>query len=328
MSTNVMKNRLPISSMGFVKAYLVTMRPYLMFVSGITGIAGMSFGTMKFAFFYLLLFSAAFFSYGFGQALTDCFQVDTDSISSPYRPLTKGLVSKIQILIISLTGLTYCVLVFSIFNPINLILGIISGIGLATYTPFKRKWWGGPFYNAWIVGVLFTMAFISTSNRNSFHISIIFILSLSTVFFGYANFVLSGYFKDISADRATGYNTLPVVFGRKVSAIVSDVFALFTIATSSTAVLIILRSNLNSYWFVSIIFLIIGIVILLTAQIRLHFVNTDEESYRPISFVVHAYILILSAITLANKPTWSLALMVYYLCYLFTLNLRPSKNQI
>ena len=28
-------------SLGFVRAYVVTMRPYLMFVSGITGLAGM-----------------------------------------------------------------------------------------------------------------------------------------------------------------------------------------------------------------------------------------------------------------------------------------------
>ena len=328
MSSNVLNNKLPLLSIGFVKAYLVTMRPYLMFVSGITGIAGMSFGTMVHASSYLLLFSASFLSYGFGQALTDCFQVDTDSISSPYRPLTKGLVSKNQILIISLTGLTYCILVFSIFNPLNLILGIISGIGLATYTPFKRRWWGGPFYNAWIVGVLFSMAFVSTSNGYSFHISTIFILSLSAVFFGYANFVLSGYFKDISADRATGYNTLPVVFGRKISAIVSDIFALLTIISSSVVVFITLQPNRTDTSFIPIIFLFIGIVILLIAQIRLHFVNTDDEAYRSISFVVHAYILILSAIASANKPGWSLILIAYYLCYLFILKLRPSKNQI
>ena len=37
---------------------------------------------------------------------------------------------------------------------------------------------------------------------------------MAATFFGYANFVLAGYFKDIEADRATGYRTFPVVFGR------------------------------------------------------------------------------------------------------------------
>ena len=139
---------------------------------------------------------------------------------------------------------------------------------------------------------------------------------------------MSGYFKDISADLATGFNTLPVVYGRNISAVVSDIFALFTIISSSSAVFIILKVNYNGYSFISIIFLIIGSVVLIIAQIRLHFVKTDDEAYRPISFVVHAYILILSAIASANKPGWSLVLIVYYLCYLFTLKIRPSKNQI
>ena len=32
----------PLASVAFARAYVVTMRPYLLFVSGITGIAGMA----------------------------------------------------------------------------------------------------------------------------------------------------------------------------------------------------------------------------------------------------------------------------------------------
>jgi len=41
----------------------------------------------------LLAFVPLFLSYGFGQALTDCFQIDTDAVSAPYRPLVRGIVS-------------------------------------------------------------------------------------------------------------------------------------------------------------------------------------------------------------------------------------------
>ena len=326
MKTALVKNRYPLFSLKFIEAYIVTMRPYLMFVSGITGIAGFSFGPALFSFNYLLLFSAAFLSYGFGQALTDCFQIDTDSLSSPYRPLTKGLVSKNIFLIISCIGLSYCVLIFSLFNPLNFILGIISGAGLATYTTFKRRWWGGPFYNSWIVGILFLISFLSVSNENIESSKLIF--SLCAVFFGYANFVLSGYFKDISADRSTGYNTLPVAFGRKTSAIASDAFAFLTILSSSIAVLLISTSTNSSYSFISIIFLFTGSIVLFIAQTRLHRVRTDDEAHHSISFVVHSYILILSAVAAANKPEWSIFLLLYYICYLFILKIRPSKNQI
>jgi len=34
----------PVWSMRFVRAYIVTMRPYLLFVSGAAGLVGLSFG--------------------------------------------------------------------------------------------------------------------------------------------------------------------------------------------------------------------------------------------------------------------------------------------
>lgn len=328
MKTQLIENRYPLLSFNFVTAYVITMRPYLMFVSGITGIAGLSFGELSFV-SIVFLFSAAFLSYGFGQALTDCFQIDTDSISSPYRPLTQGLVSRSHILFVSITGLAYCVLIYTLFNPVNLILGIISGFGLATYTPFKRKWWGGPFYNSWIVGLLFTMSFLSSASfLPAFHSNRL-ILSLCAVFFGYANFVLSGYFKDISADRATGYNTLPVVFGRKTSAVISDVLAFLTLAFALASMLTIFNGkNLGSIKLISFLFLAVSVIISAIAQVRLHLVKKDEEAHKSISLVVHVYILSLSAIAAANKPEWSLFLFAFYLVYLFVLKIRPAKNQI
>ena len=107
------------------------MRPYLLFVSGVTGICGMSYIDELSLSKSILIFLASFLSYGFGQALTDCFQTDTDSISSPYRPLTQGRISKTQVLIVSIIGLVLCISVFTFYNPVNLLLGILSGVGLS-----------------------------------------------------------------------------------------------------------------------------------------------------------------------------------------------------
>ena len=58
----------------FWQDYAVTMRPYLLFISGISGIAGMSLVT-GIPLASLIGLSVLFFlTYGFGQALTDCFQ--------------------------------------------------------------------------------------------------------------------------------------------------------------------------------------------------------------------------------------------------------------
>ncbi len=302
------------------------MRPYLLFVSGITGIVGMSFVSDLSAIDRMFIFMASFLSYGFGQALTDCFQIDTDSISSPYRPLTKGFVSRSSFLIVSVLGLAFCVSVFTAYNSNNLILGLVAGIGLATYTYFKRKWWAGPFYNAWIVTVLFFMAYLS-GNSVDVRLSINLLLAASVVFFSYANFVLSGYFKDISADKVTGYITLPVLFGRRPAAFVSDIFACLSLFSA-----IIILLNSNSLIFLSylqiVLSLLIGISLSFFAQIKLHKVKNDEEAFRPIELVVHSYIIILSGITLTQKPSWFFLLLLFYTAFVLVLSLRPLKKQI
>ena len=61
----------PFFSLKFVKAYIITMRPYLMFVSGITGIVGMSFSNEINLTKAFLIFFASFLSYGFGQNSRD-----------------------------------------------------------------------------------------------------------------------------------------------------------------------------------------------------------------------------------------------------------------
>ena len=182
MSNNAIPLEFELFSRGFLRGYIVTMRPYLLFVSGITGIAGVSLSSSHSLTTIAMIACASFFSYGFGQALTDCFQIDTDSISSPYRPLTQGRISKPLVLGVSGLGLAVCVLVFGGLNPWTLLPGVLAGIGLVTYTWFKRRWWGGPFYNAWIVAALCIMAFSCGNSGSSLQLPDG--LLLAAVFFG------------------------------------------------------------------------------------------------------------------------------------------------
>ena len=312
-------------SRSFLSAYIVTMRPYLMFVSGITGIAGLAFVEHMSSASIVLVVLASFLSYGFGQALTDCFQTDTDSISSPYRPLTRGLVRRQDVLGVSLAGLSFCVWIFAYNNPVNVLLGMLGGAGLATYTPFKRRWWAGPFYNAWIVAVLCLMAFSSGASIHSALENPALFFTVIVVFFGYANFVLTGYFKDIDADRSTKYNTLPVRFGREISACVSDFFALMTIVF---AVAVFVQSAGTAASPAAFLFSGAGILMLVVTQLQLHQVESDEDAHPAISSCLESYLLILSGIAILRKPEWSIPLGIYFLFFLITLKLRPRKNQI
>lgn len=317
------------ASLKFVRAYFITMRPYLLFVSGITGIAGMAFSPTVSSTQSLCIGLASFLSYGFGQALTDCFQIDTDSLSSPYRPLTKGTITRAQVLSVSLAGLFLCISILGSYNPVTLPLGLLAGIGLATYTPFKRRWWAGPFYNAWIVGLLCIIGSLAAGGSGTLLVSGRYLLGLLTVFFGYANFVLAGYFKDIEADRQTGYRTLPVVRGRGVSRVVSDVFAAIAAGSSLLFLAAPMTGKDPSLAGVgTFAFLSGGIVAAVSGQFLLHRVKTDKEAHPAIALTVHSYVLLLCALASSMKPGWTVPLAIFYLAFVLVLRIRPERNQI
>ena len=316
-------------SFDFLRYYWITMRPYLLFVSGITGIVGLSFTPLLSIFTTTVLFLTFFLSYGFGQALTDCFQIDTDSLSSPYRPLTQGVINKKDVLTVSLIGLCLIGFILTAYALINLFLAAFATFGLATYTYFKKRWWAGPFYNAWIVSLLCLIACVAGSGDVKIVLDTDFYMVLLVVFFGYANFVLTGYFKDISADRKTGYKTLPVVYGLKISKLISHIFAAVFIFLCGIVLYQIPFSKsvifTNIY---SLIFFISGCAASVLAQTRLHKVQNETEAHKAISLVVHTYILLLASIAVTQKPAWFPFLSLFYLGFFATMKFRPMKAQI
>ena len=326
----VRSGQVGIFCLEFARNYVITMRPYLLFVSGITGMAGLALSPET-EISKLIIYSLIFFlSYGFGQALTDCLQIDTDALSSPYRPLVQGKIGRGAVAVVSLTGLLVGGAVLVNANRANVIWVLMSIVGLATYTFFKRRWWAGPFYNAGIVGALCLIGNLTGSPKStSFDISARAWAAASTAFFGYANFVLVGYYKDVSADRATGYMTLPVVFGFKVSAVASDIFAALTsLSFAATLWLILDGAGAWPAAWPSAAFALAGMVALLWAQIRQHKVTDENVAHGAIATVVHAYLLILSAICVASRPEWALPLFFFYLAFIAFMKSRPVREQI
>jgi 4-hydroxybenzoate polyprenyltransferase len=321
-----MNTEISISPGNFISAYWLTMRPYLLYVSGITGLGGISFAESIAVHHVIILFSAFFFSYGFGQALTDCFQTDTDARSSPYRPLVRRILWKRDVFIVSLTGLFLCGIILGYFNYLNLIIAGFCIVGLATYTFFKRRWWGGPWYNAWIVALLFMMGYLS-GGGTAFTPQLY--MAMLAVVFGYMNFVLAGYFKDVSADASTDYNTLPVVIGRKKSAVVSSILSILFLASAAVSILIVYMDNPNHQTLIaSLMFLGAAVGFTVYSQWQLHKNTEDRTAYRAIVPCVHSYILALIAITATNKPSWIVSMIVFYLLFAYFMSTRVEKTQI
>jgi len=310
-------------SMQFLHAYATTMRPYLLFVSGITGLAGLSFAPHIPLGTTTLLGTVFFLSYGFGQALTDCFQLDTDSLSAPYRPLVRGTVRRGQVMTVSLAGLITSGLVVAYYNILNFPLALLTVFGLASYTHFKRRWWAGPFYNAAIVTILLVIGYASGASAaaGTINTTLPVFAAVAMTFFSYANFVLTGYYKDISADRATGYNTLPVAAGLRISTVVSHIFAGLALTGCAVAV----AGSVTD--FAVLAFIGSGCVATFVGQIRLPHVS-EATAHRAIVPAVHSYILLMSTVAVANKPSWVIPLALFYLGFLITIRCRPVPQQI
>ena len=323
-------NKRSMFGASFWQMYVMTMRPYLLFISGAAGAVGLAFIERQELLRTIVAFMPLFLSYGFGQALTDCFQMDTDTLSSPYRPLVQGTISRKQVLGVSLVGLAAGVIILGYLNPMILILGTTAVVGLLTYTVFKRTWWGGPPWNSWIVALLPIIGRMSDRGyaiRTIFEFSnlrsLAFFFAILAVFFGYANFVVMGYFKDISADRQTGYRTFPVVFGWQAGAIYSDVLAVAAAVCMGCALFLVGRMNVPG-----VALFATAVVIGIHAQIRIHKTRDEQKTHGPIANVVRVFILYCSAMIITLKFHWFVFVILFYILFELVLKFRPEESQV
>jgi 4-hydroxybenzoate polyprenyltransferase len=316
-----MKNTYPIFSFKFFKAYLIQCRPYLLFISGISGLSGIAIAEVSniSSWRLFLTFTPLFLGYGFGQALTDTWQVDTDTISAPYRPLSKGIISISSVRLVSITGLVLSVIVLLYLNLWNIVLGALSVLGLITYSYFKKNiWFIGPFYNAWIVALLPIMGYISIVNENVFSSKLMLLFLLS--FVSYTNFVLIGYLKDISADRETGYKTFPVMFGWNKTVFIGDIIVLI-----STVIIFLLIETRTG-----IVVAALATILTVSGQIYAHIIKIKKEQNAafPIVMTVRSFILWHVAIVLDNHPNWLIPMLAFYFMFEVFLFFRPERGQV
>jgi 4-hydroxybenzoate polyprenyltransferase len=316
----------PVYAAQFWPRYWIHMRPYLLFISGIAAFAGMALVDDPPTGRTIAAGVLFFFSYGLGQALTDVFQTDTDAISSEYRPLVRGEIRKAAVLSVSLLGFALMSVLFALWNPRVLPIGIACALGLVLYTPLKRTWWGGPPWNSWIVALLPVMGYLIVGGvwaGAGWKLGTVG----AAVFFGYANFVVSGYFKDISADRATGYHTFPVRFGWRAAAVYSDVLAVLAVICTGLAIAPAVASGSFRGWMAAGV-LAVAAVLNARAQIALHRTRDEHDVHRPIAAVVRCFLLYCSAIVVAHQPSWAPYLPLYLVLFESSLRSRPEPAQV
>ena len=317
------------TELAFWRAYLTTMRPYLFPISALAGLSGMALANVSEPWRWVLALVAFCTSYGFGQALTDCFQRDTDRLSAPYRPLVRGTISARHALVVSLLGLAVGMAILTWCNPWNLAVSACAVAGLLVYTPLKRRWWAGPLANAWIVALLPIMGWLAGGGNHPGMLARRpdVLMAAAVSFAAYANFVIVGYLKDIAADRQTRYNTLPVVFGWRRTAFISHAWAAAALVAAVAAVSL-LAAGMRWPIFLSGLIVLMAAGLSLTAQITLHRISREDQAYEPILNVVRVFLLLHIAVVFAASPKWSPLATFFYFAFEFLAALRPERSQI
>jgi geranylgeranylglycerol-phosphate geranylgeranyltransferase len=301
------------------------MRPYLLPVSAMAGLVGLSLTGIEPGLRFGLAMGIFSLSYGLGQALTDCFQIDTDSLSSPYRPLVKGVVSPREIFIVALAGLTSGLVLLAVLNPWNLIVAAASIVGLLVHTPLKRRWWAcAPIENAVIMALLPVMGWLVGSGDTLIAALAdprLLVVALAMIA-AYTNFVVVGYLKDIEPDRRTGYITLPVRFGWTVTALVSHVLAAGALAATAWAL-----DLLGGGWLAWSVFSGGAILSLVTQGVR-HLIREEQEAHRPTGNVVRVFLMLCGAMAIAARPEcWPVAIAIYVVFEVLAW-VRPQRSQV
>ena len=312
----------------FWRAYGITLRPYLFFVSGTAGLVGLAAAPAVPPQAFPAAFAAFAVSYGLGQALTDVFQTDTDALSSPYRPLVRGEIGRGAVLGVSLAGLLACGLVLGLLNPWNLLLAALAVAGLLAYTPLKRRWWGGPPCNSAVVALLPAMGLLcGTPGVVAVTRSPFLIPAMASVFASYAVFVLLGYLKDVEADRSTGYDTFAVHFGRRATVIAS---AVSTAAAVAASLLLVFRALPAPAGFPApaLVLWLGGVALCVLAHVRAWRVERDADAHPAVALSVRAFLALHLGEVALLLPELTLLGAGLLVAFEGALRCRPCREQI
>jgi 4-hydroxybenzoate polyprenyltransferase len=303
-------------------AMWLTCRPYLMFVSGAAGLVGLALAHPSSA-RAVPAFAALFVSYGLGQALTDVFQTDTDALSAPERPLVRGTIGKRTVLISSLLGLAACTAVIVVLAPSAIVPAVISVAMLATYTPLKRRWWGGPPWNSAVVALLPLLGCLAGGMALAQALTDSAVLAAVVSSFGtYAVFVLLGYLKDVEADRATGYNTIAVRFGRRAAVVGSAAFA----GPGLLASVWLVQSRLGIS--AGAILWAIGVCVLIVAHLLAWRSKSDADAWPGIQASVHGFVALHLGEAALIEPKWTAAAWLLFAASIVAMLRRPVLRQV
>ncbi len=220
--------------MGFIKAYVKSMRLYYAFVTGIAGWLGIILyeyvaklpnatveefpGMWRKAVILILLF----FSWGINQIINDWLGLKEDRVNAPQRPMVTGELNPLKALTVSCALLAISIMIICVFLEPVAAIPAVAGVLLNIAYEYAK---GHGILGNIVFGMMIAMAtvtgFLASGPIEYSHITwaVVAVFFLVMVVNGVMTFYT--YFKDYKGDRATGKKTLVVKHGLKKSRIIA-----------------------------------------------------------------------------------------------------------
>jgi len=210
-------------------AYIRLIRPLnglIAFISVILG-AFLSSGNINPISKVIFASSVAFLLLSAGNALNDYYDVLTDKMNKPSRPIPAGLIKRRSALIFSIVLFLIAIGISYLINLNGFIIAVIVTLLLILYSAKLRNF---PFLAnstvAFLTGLVFIYGGVAVKSVNGAIIPAIF-----AFLFTLSREVIKDI-QDIKGDQLAGMSSIPINFGKRKAILVSIIFSAILIVCS------------------------------------------------------------------------------------------------
>lgn len=294
--------------MGFIKAYVKSMRPYTFFITGVAGLLGMLLVQSSVSFFQkIAVLIILFLSYGINQVINDFLGKKEDKINAPHRPLVSGELDKTNAVIVTLVIFLLGVVVTFFFNPYALVIYFLGYLANVIYEYVKgiallgNFWFGGlialaPLYGA--LAITDMTLFEVFKNVNLLYISLLILLASSTMCY-------FTYFKDYKGDKKAKKETIIVLLSPKGARDLNVLMSLLPFVVLFFIFVFGLWSlELNNY------FLILILITFIISQYTCSLFYSYREKKNSLELNFETLVLFQISLMALVKPFWALGLFL------------------
>lgn len=201
----------------------------LPFTAGVSVVLGelLAKGTLPNASEIILGFLSVFFISAAALILNDYFDIESDKINAPYRPLPSGMVTEREVILLTiivtflgfLTG--FLISIFTLF-----VIVIVWVVGFLYNWRFKKTGFIGNLMVAFSVGMTFILGGMAV-NKPFEMIVWFFAILVMLIDLGEE---ITADAMDIEGDRLAGSKSLAVIYGRETALKISRVIFLLVVA--------------------------------------------------------------------------------------------------